>query len=73
MASNMARSFIPVFSENKRYDTWIKEINAWVLTTSIEKSKQGLSIALSFPEGCQVRQRVIRVIHHFVEPAKCQK
>ena len=53
----MAR-FITVFSENKRYDTWIKEINAWELTTSIDKNKQGLSIALSFPEGSQVRQRV---------------
>ena len=49
----MAR-FIPVFSEDKRYDTWIKEINAWALTTSIDKNKQGLSIALSFPEGSQV-------------------
>ena len=57
MASNV-RSFIPVFAENKRYDTWIKEIIAWALTTSIDKNKQGLSIALSFPEGSQVRQRV---------------
>ena len=53
----MAR-FIPVFSEDKRYDTWIKEINAWVLTTTIDKKKQGLSIALAFPENSQVRRRI---------------
>ena len=53
----MAR-LIPVFSEDKRYDTWIKEINAWVLTTTIEKKKQALSIALAFPENSLVRRRI---------------
>ena len=54
----MARQLIPVFSEDKRYDTWIKEIKAWVLTTTIEKKKQGLSIALAFPEKSVVRRRI---------------
>ena len=54
----MARQLIPVFSEEKRYDTWIKEIKAWVKTTTIEKNKQGLSIALSFPENSVVRRRI---------------
>ena len=53
----MAR-LIPVFSEDKRYDTWIKEINAWVLTTTIEKKKQALSIALAFPENSLVRRMI---------------
>ena len=58
MASNISRSFIPVFSEDKRYDTWLKETKAWVLTTSIEKKNQALSIALALPEGSEVRRRV---------------
>ena len=58
MASNIGRSFIPIFSEAKSYDSSIKETKAWVLTTSIEKKKQALSIALALPEGNKVLQRI---------------
>ena len=51
---NIGRSFIPIFSEDKSYDSWIKETKAWVLTTSIEKKNQALSIALALPEGSEV-------------------
>ena len=37
-------------SEKEPSDRWLAEINAWRNTTDLEKTKQGLAIALSLPE-----------------------
>ena len=38
------------FSSSKPYERYKTEINAWSLTTSVSKEKQGLHVALSLPE-----------------------
>ena len=42
----------PLFdSVNKPYDRYVDEIRAWAFITDLEKEKQGIAIALSFPEN----------------------
>ena len=41
---------IPKFSSEKPFERYKQEIKAWSRTTSVEKKKQGLSVALSLPE-----------------------
>ena len=41
---------IPKFNSEKPYERYKQEIKAWSRTTSIEKKKQGLTVALSLPE-----------------------
>ena len=57
-ASNSGRVLIPIFGGDKSYDRWKEETKAWQLTTSVEKKKQALSIALALPEGSEVRRRI---------------
>lgn len=48
----------PVFSACKPYDRWKIELEAWTKVTKLSKKQQGLAVALSFPEGSQVRDKV---------------
>ena len=57
-ANNSGRVLIPIFGGDKSYDRWKEETKAWQLTTSVEKKKQALSIALALPEGSEVRRRI---------------
>ena len=57
MAAN-GRLNIPIFGGDKSYGRWLEEIKAWKLTTTLEKKKQGLIIALALPEGSEVRRRI---------------
>ena len=41
---------VPKFSSEKSYEQYKVEFEAWSLTTSAEKEKQGLLVALSLPE-----------------------
>ena len=41
----------PVFSKEKPYDRYVDEIRAWCIVTELDKKKQGVAIALSFPES----------------------
>ena len=58
MAAN-GRLNIPIFGGDKSYGRWLKEIKAWKLTTTLEKKKQALTIALALPEGSEVRRRIL--------------
>ena len=53
-----ARLNIPIFGGDKSYGRWLQEIKAWELTTTLEKKKQALTIALALPEGSEVRRRI---------------
>lgn len=47
-----------VFSASKPYDRWKIELEAWTKVTILSKKQQGLAVALSFPEGSQMRDKV---------------
>ena len=48
----------PVFSEDKNYERWKGEIGAWEIVCKIEKKERALNVALSLPEGSEVRDKV---------------
>ena len=48
----------PVFSKEKSYQRWKDEIEAWKAVSNVSKDQQALVIALSFPEGSEVRDFV---------------
>ena len=48
----------PVFGGSKSYDRWKEEISAWELVSKVEKKDKALTIALSFPDGSEVGDRV---------------
>ena len=48
----------PVFGGNKTYERWKEEISAWELVSKVDKKDKALTVALSFPEGSEVRDRV---------------
>ncbi|KAK4322794.1 hypothetical protein Pmani_006461 [Petrolisthes manimaculis] len=56
------KSMPPVFGEDKGYERWKTELEAWQLVTNVEKKKQATTVALSFPEGSEVRDRVFNEI-----------
>ena len=56
--SSSGKFDIPIFGGDKSYNRWLEEIKAWELTTAVEKKKQALTIALSLPEGSEVRRRI---------------
>ena len=56
--SSSGKFNIPIFGGDKSYNRWLEEIKAWELTTAVEKKKQALTIALSLPEGSEVRRRI---------------
>ena len=51
---------VPKFSSEKPYERYKVELQAWSLTTSAEKAKQGLLVALSLPEddASNIRDKV---------------
>lgn len=48
----------PVFSEDKNYERWKGEIEAWEIICKIDKKERALNVALSLPEGSEVREKV---------------
>ncbi|XP_050732769.1 uncharacterized protein LOC127006649 isoform X9 [Eriocheir sinensis] len=48
----------PVFGGEKSYVRWRTELEAWLLVTNVDKKKQAITVALSFPEGSEVRDRI---------------
>ena len=48
----------PVFGGDKTYDRWKGEIAAWEIVCKIEKKERALAVALSLPEGSEVRDKV---------------
>lgn len=48
----------PVFGGEKSYARWRTELEAWLLVTNVDKKKQAITVALSFPEGSEVRDRI---------------
>ena len=48
----------PAFTKEKSYQRWKDEVEAWSSVVQVEKSKQALVLALSFPEGSEVRDYV---------------
>ena len=55
---------IPKFSSEKPYDRYKIEIKAWSKTTTVEKKKQGLAVALSLPEDdiSNIRDKVFNEV-----------
>ena len=54
---------VPVFGGDKSYEQWKEELKAWQLVTNIEKKKQAVTNALSFPEGSEVRDKLFEEVN----------
>ena len=52
------RARLPIFGGDKSYERWKQELKAWQLATKLEKKKQAVTVALSFPEGSEVRGKI---------------
>ena len=52
----------PVFSEDKNYERWKGEIEAWEVICKIDRKERALNVALSLPEGSEVRDKVFSEI-----------
>ena len=52
----------PKFGGDKTYERWKVELDAWKLVTKVEKKSQALTIALSFEESSEVRDKVFSEI-----------
>lgn len=52
------RSRVPTFGGDKSYDQWKQELKAWQFVTNVGKKKQAVAVALSFPEGSEVRNKI---------------
>ena len=48
----------PKFGGDKTYERWKTEIEGWKLVTKVEKKSQAITVALSFDEGSEVRDKV---------------
>ena len=56
---NMAQRIPPpVFGGNKAYERWKEEMSAWKIVSKVDKKDKALTVALSFPEGSEVRDKV---------------
>ena len=55
MSGQAMKGAPPAFGGDKSYERWKTELEAWQLVTATEKKKQAISVALSFPEGSEVR------------------
>ena len=56
------RAPVPRFGGDKSYDRWKQELKAWQLVTNIEKKKQAVTVALSFPEESEVRSKIFEEV-----------
>ena len=52
----------PKFGGEKSYESWLKELQAWLVITKVEKKKQAVAIVLSFEDGSEVRDKVFHEI-----------
>lgn len=58
MADSSKTNQPPKFGGEKTYERWKTEINGWKLVTKVEKKSQAITVALSFDEGSEVRDKV---------------
>lgn len=63
MSDQGGKCFPPVFGGDKSYERWKIELEAWQIVTTIPSKKQAINVALSFPEGSEVRDRVFSEIN----------
>lgn len=57
------RAKVPAFGGTKSYDRWKEELKAWQFVTNIGKKKQAVAVALSFPEGSEVRSKIFEEVN----------
>lgn len=57
------RSRVPAFGGDKSYDRWKQELKAWQFVTNVGKKKQAVAVALSFPEGSEVRSKIFEEVN----------
>lgn len=57
------RARVPVFGGDKSYDRWKQELKAWQLVSCVGKKKQAVTVALSFPEGSEVRSKIFEEVN----------
>ncbi|KAK4305735.1 hypothetical protein Pmani_022381 [Petrolisthes manimaculis] len=57
------RARVPAFGGDKNYDRWKQELKAWKFVTNIGKKKQAMAVALSFPEGSEVRSKIFEEVN----------
>ncbi|KAK4305604.1 hypothetical protein Pmani_022572 [Petrolisthes manimaculis] len=57
------RARLPAFGGDKNYDRWKQELKAWKFVTNIGKKKQAMAVALSFPEGSEVRSKIFEEVN----------
>lgn len=62
MASQESRVGPPKFGGTKTYERWKIELEAWRRVTKIEKASQALTVALSFDEDSDVRDKIFNEI-----------
>ena len=62
MGSPSVKCMPPAFGGEKSYERWKTELQAWQLVTGTEKKKRAITVALTFPEGSEVRDRVFNEI-----------
>ena len=48
----------PKYCERKSYESYKQELKAWRVITDLEKTKQGIAVALSLPEDDVIREKV---------------
>ena len=48
----------PVFNKEKSYQRWKEEVKAWQIVCGYPEKNQALVVALSFPEGSEVRDYI---------------
>ncbi|KAK3889494.1 hypothetical protein Pcinc_006466 [Petrolisthes cinctipes] len=57
-SNSQGYSHPPVFCDANQNDRWKTEVDAWTKITKLSKKQQGLAVALSFPDGSAVRDKV---------------
>ena len=62
MTAAMQRISTPAFGGEKSYERWKEEIAAWELICNVAAKNRALLVALSFPEGSEVRDKVFNEV-----------
>ena len=58
MADSSKTNQPPKFGGGKTYERWKQEIEGWKLVTKVEKKSQAITVALSFDEESEIRDKV---------------
>ena len=58
MADSSKTNQLPKFGGGKTYERWKQEIEGWKLVTKVEKKSQAITVALSFDEESEIRDKV---------------